>query len=129
MKKGLRRGVAGVLLGATLLGTTSFAYSGNFSFEVAPGQGERGTGKWVERTRSQKYADIDLNSFSGVGVNLYVKDYNYNRVSDIANVTGTGQKSVYYRSSVIENADYQLFAAPSYSNSYRVTVAQGTWQP
>lgn len=129
MRKVLRRGVAGVLLGATLLGTTAFAYSGSFSFEVAPGQGERGTGKWVKRTKSQKYADIDVKSFSGVGVDLYVKNYNYNRVSDIANVTGTGYKSVYYRSSVIENADYQLFAAPSYSNPYRVTVVQGNWQP
>lgn len=129
MRKVLRRGVAGVLLGATLLGTTAFAGMGSFSFEVAPGQGERGTGVWVSRSRSQNYADINVGNFSGVSAYVYVKNNNYNRISDMVNVTGTGHKYAYYRSAVFNGSNYQLYAAPSYSNPYRVTVVQGNWQP
>lgn len=129
MRKGLKRGVAGVLLGATLLGTTAFAGIGSFYFEVAPGQGERGTGVWVSRSRSQNYADINVGNFSGVSAYVYVKNKNYNQISDKVNVTGTGHHYAYYQSTVSSGLDYQLYAAPSYSNPHRVTVVQGNWQP
>lgn len=133
MRKGLRRGVIGVLLGATLLGTTAFAGTergvGSFSFQVAPGDSEEGAGAWINKSRSQNYADVYTKSFSGVGAYVYVKNTKFSIVSNKVNVAGTGHKNVTYKSSAPTSANYQLFASPSYSNPNRITVLKGEWQP
>lgn len=132
MRKVLRRGVAGVLLGATLLGTTAFAGTergvGSFSFQVAPGDSEEGAGAWINKSRGQNYADVYVKSFSGVGAYVYVKNTKFAVVSNQVNVTGTGHKYPAY-SSAFTNNNYQLFASPSYSGPYRITVLKGEWQP
>lgn len=127
MKK--KRLLCALLACMCVSGTTVLAANGSFNFNVAPNEAEKGAGAWINKGISENYAHITTNTFSGVGVNMYVKNTSYQVVSEKVTVSSRGYSEAEYVRDAPTGRTYQLYTQASYTSPYRITSLSGMWTP
>ena len=117
MKK--RKLLVAILAGTMLFGTTSMAGNGSFNFSITSKGSEKGAGAWINKSIEDKYAMATVNTFTGEGAYLYVKN----------SVTSKGHKKISYTKSAPIKKNYQLYAKGFGSDVNRATALSGIWTP
>lgn len=127
MKK--RKLLVAILAGIMLFGTTSMAGNGSFNFSITSRGSEKGAGAWINKSIGEKYATATVNTFTGEGAYLYVKNSSKTVISKKASVTSKGYEKIPYTKSAPIGKNYQLYVKGFGSSSNRATSLIGMWTP
>ena len=127
MKK--RKLLVAILAGTMLFGTTSMAGNGSFNFSITSKGSEKGAGAWINKSIEDKYAMATVNTFTGEGAYLYVKNSSGATISKKLQVTSKGHKKISYTKSAPIKKNYQLYAKGFGSDVNRATALSGIRTP